>query len=128
MNVPTKRSTTNAHREERRKSVRYPITGAVQLRWRGRDGQWYDGIGIARDIGKGGVFIESDLIPPIASTVKLIVTLPAESNSAVTLQLGGVGFVCNVRQELCQIIGFGASAVFHVEVPKSTGDKWDGER
>jgi len=68
-------------------------------------------------MGKGGVFIESASIPPVASELKLIVTLPAESNSDVTLQLGGVGFVCNVRQGSLQKIGFGASAVFHVEVP-----------
>jgi hypothetical protein len=119
---------TTSSREDRRKSVRYPITGLVQFQWRASDGRWHDGIGITRDIGKGGVFIESDSVPPIASTIKVIVTLPAESKSNVILQLSGVGYICNLRQESCQTIGFGVSAVFRTAVPKSTETTKDGEK
>jgi len=106
---------SKTQQEERRKTVRYPINGLVQFQW-----QTHDAIGTTRDIGRGGVFIESDSIPPVGSKLIINVTLPAESMSTVTLQLGGIGFVRNMRQELCQIIGVGASAVFHVEVPIST--------
>jgi len=128
MDRPVKDSTANTQREERRKSARYAITGEVQFKWQARDGRWYDAFGVTRNIGKGGVFIESDSIPPIASVLKLIVTLPAESKSDVTLQLGGVGFVCHVRQEPSQTKGFGASAVFRTEVPMSTENTRNGER
>jgi hypothetical protein len=111
---------SKTQQEERRKTVRYPINGLVQFQWHARDGQTHDAIGTTRDIGRGGVFIESDSIPPVGSKLIINVTLPAESMSTVTLQLGGIGFVRNMRQELCQIIGVGASAVFHVEVPIST--------
>ena len=117
MNNSAKHPISRAHREDRRTSVRYPITGEVQFQWHSRDGQRYDGIGIARDIGKGGAFIESDSTPPVASVLRLTVTLAAESKSDVTLQLVGVGFVRYVRRDSCQKIGFGASAVFHTEVP-----------
>lgn len=116
---PGKSLTGNTPRGDRRQSVRYRMAGAVQFQWQAKDGQWHDAMGITRDIGKSGVFIESASIPPVASTVRLIVTLPAESKSDVALQLGGAGLVRNVRQESCQAIGFGASAVFHVEVPTS---------
>jgi|BarGraIncu00222A_1022003.scaffolds.fasta_scaffold66926_2 hypothetical protein len=119
MDTPVKHSTANTDREDRRKSVRYPLTGAVQFQWHARDGQRYDGVGIARDIGKGGAFIESDSTPPVASVLRLTVTLAAESKSDVTLQLVGVGFVRYVRRDSCQKIGFGASGVFHTEVPIS---------
>jgi hypothetical protein len=117
MDRPARYSSTKAIREDRRNNVRYPITGLVQFQWIAGDEQWHDAIGTTRDIGKGGVFIESGSIPPVASVLKLIVTIPAESQSDVTLQLGGVGFVRNVRRESYQKIGFGASAVFHTEVP-----------
>jgi hypothetical protein len=120
MNESNQHPTTGANLKDNRKSARYPITGLVQFQWRARDGQTHDAIGTTRDIGRGGVFIESDSIPPVGSTLTITVTLPAESMTNVPLQLGGAGVVRNVRQESCQTIGFGASAVFHVEVPTST--------
>ena len=92
------------------------------------DGRWHDGIGITRDIGKGGVFIESDSIPPVGSPLKLTVTLPSESSRNMILQLGGAGYVRHIRQEPSQTTGFGASAVFDVDVPMSTGNAEGGER
>jgi len=120
MNNSAKHPTSRAHREDRRTSVRYPITGEVQFQWHSRDGQRYDGDGVIRNIGKGGVFIESDSTPPVASVLTLTVRLPAQSNADVTLQLGGVGFVRDVRRDSYETIGFGASAVFHTDVPIST--------
>jgi len=101
--------------EDRRKSARYRFTGAVQFQWCGRDGQWHDGRRVTRDIGKGGLFIESDSIPPIASALKIVVTLPALSQADPTPQISGVGFVCRLKQEPYQTRGFGVSAVFHTE-------------
>ena len=112
--------TSKTRHGERRKTVRYPINGLVQFQWHATDGQTHDAIGTTRDIGRGGVFIESGSIPPVGSTLMISVTLPSESISTATLQLGGAGVVRNVRQESYQTIGFGASAVLHVEVPTST--------
>jgi len=108
------------HRDERRKSVRHSVTGAVHFQWRGRDGHSYDGTGVTRDIGKGGLFIESDSIPPIASMLKIVVTLPAKSQADPTLQFSGIGFVCRLKPEPCPMSGFGVSAVFHTELPICT--------
>lgn len=121
MNRTVRDTTSLLNRENRRKSVRYPLTGAVQFLWHAQDGQWYDAIGITRDIGKGGAFIESNSLPPVASVLKLIVTLPAESKSDTTLRLGGVGYVRRIRQESCQTMGFGASVVFRVEASMAKG-------
>jgi hypothetical protein len=120
MNEPNQHQTTGANPEDNRQTVRYPITGMVQFKWQAVDGQSYHGIGLTRDIGRGGVFIESDSIPPIGSILIVTVTLPAEPMTTVTLQLAGAGVVRNVRQDSSQTIGFRASAVFHLEVPTST--------
>ena len=117
MNKSVPKTTLNTHQEDRRQSVRYPITGAVEFQWQAKDGPWHDAIGTTCEIGKGGMFIESASIPPVASVVKLIVTLPAQSTSHASLQLSGVGFVRNLRQQAGQVLGFGASAVFHAELP-----------
>lgn len=113
-------STTNSGKELKRKTVRHSITGTVEFQWQAVDGRWHDGIGITRDIGKGGVFIESDSIPPVGSPLKLTVTLPSESSRNIILQLGGTGSVRHVRREPYPTNGFGVSANFHVEVPMST--------
>jgi len=104
---------------DKRKAMRYLLTGMVQFKWQAINGRWYDGIGITRDVGKGGAFIESDSIPRVGSPLKLTVTLPSESTPNVPLQLGGSGTVCHLRQRHNQPSGFGASAVFRVETPMS---------
>jgi hypothetical protein len=118
MDKPVRYSSTKIQRDDRRRSMRHPILGAVHFQWRSA-GKWYDGVRTTRDIGKGGVFVESGSIPLVASELKLTVTIAGESTSDATLQLVGVGVVRNVRQESCQEIGFGASADFHVEAPES---------
>jgi hypothetical protein len=125
---PPQYPTANTCPNDRRKTVRYLITGAVRFEWQAVDGQWYDDIGITHDIGKGGVFIESDSIPQVGSPLKLIVTLPSASKPNITLPLGGAGYVRHIRQEPSQTTGFGASAVFNVEEPMSTGNTEGGER
>jgi hypothetical protein len=125
---PPQLPTANTCPNDRRKTLRYLITGAVRFEWQAVDGQWYKDIGITHDIGKGGVFIESDSIPQVGSPLKLTVTLPSASKPNTTLQLGGDGDVRHIRQEPSQTTGFGASAVFDVEVPMWTGNTEGGER
>jgi len=52
------------------------MAGPVRFQWQAEDGQWYDVVRSTRDIGKVGVFIESDslesgewqLVPVSSST------------------------------------------------------------
>jgi hypothetical protein len=109
--------TTNTNADDKRKAVRYLISGTVQFQWLAANGEWEEAVGITRDIGKSGLFVETDSVPPVSSPLKLIVLLPAGWNKNTVLRLGGNGYVRHVRQEPSQPSGFGASAVFHVEVP-----------
>jgi hypothetical protein len=104
----------SADTDERRKSVRYPITVAVSFQWQVVDGRLDSSIGTTRDIGKAGLFVESESVPPVDSVLKLIVTLPALGNFDTTLHLAGTAVVRYVQQDTCQTSGFGAVAVFRV--------------
>lgn len=128
MRKPPQYPPRNAHSHERRKSARHLITGRVWFQWQTADGSWYGGVGTTRDIGKAGVFVESESIPPVPSALKLIVVLPTGWDSDTSLCLSGFGDVRHVQQKPSQTNGFGASAVFHTEVPMSTKYTKGGEK
>lgn len=102
---------------EKRKSVRYLTPGKVCFQWQGSDGQWNGAVGVTRNIGKAGVFVESESIPSVASTLKLVVVLPTGWETDWILCLRGSGHVRHVWREPNRPSGFGAVANFHVEVP-----------
>jgi hypothetical protein len=123
-----KSAAADTYRDERRKSTRHLLTGRVWFQWRTVDGNWYDGVGTTRDIGKTGVFVQCESIPPVASTLKLIVVLPTGWETDTTVCLSGLGHVRHVPQEPRQKSGFGASAVFQKEVPMSMGSTQEKQR
>lgn len=84
---------------------------------------WHEASGVIRDIGKDGVFVESDSIPSVASPLKLDVTLPAESQGRFALRLRGTGVVCHVRQKPLQTSGFGASVKFQIKAPQRANEE-----
>ena len=109
----------STHPYDRRMSVRYLIRGVVWFQSLTANGEWKDAAGITRDIGTSGLFVESELVPPVSSALKLTASLPAGWGKDITVRLGGSGFVRHVRHGPSEPSGFGASAVFHVEVPIS---------
>jgi hypothetical protein len=118
-NLP-KHGVADTYPDERRKSARHMINGRVWFQWQTGDGTWRDGVGTTRNIGEAGVFVQSEFIPPVASTIKLIVVLPTGWETDTTLCLSGWGDVRHAPQEPPQTCGFGASAVFRKELPLST--------
>ena len=128
MDKLAKSAAADTHRDERRKSVRHLITGRVWFQWQTVDGNWYDGVGTTRDIGKAGVFVQCESIPPVASTLKLIVVLPTGWETDTPQCLSGVGHVRHVPQQPRQKSGFGASAIFQKELPMSTGSTQEKPR
>ena len=119
MNNPAKQSAADKHPDNRRRSARYLITGTVWFQWLAADGNWYNAIGTTRDCGKEGLFIQSESMPPMASTLRLVVTLPTSRKSGASLCLSGTGYVRHVQGLSRQQRGFGASAAFQTEVPIS---------
>ena len=100
--------------DNQRHSRRFLLIAAVRFQWQAMDGEWHEAAGYTRDISKAGVFIESGILPPIGSAMKLVATLPTEWRTDGTLRLRGAGEVCHVRQR--EASGFGASVVLRLEV------------
>ena len=125
MDNPSQYRTAISETEDRRKSVRYPITGKTWFQWEAADATCCDAEGMATNIGKAGVFIESESLPPIASVLKLSVVLPTGWATSTALRLSGSGRVRHVRRTASQNVGFGASAVFKVQMstPARPGDE-----
>lgn len=101
--------------QDRRRSARYPIVGAVSFRWRGVNGRWCEATGLTRDIGKTGVFVECESLPPASSFLELAITLPTLWERHSNLCLRGAGIVRYLRLDINSWRGYGASIVLHVE-------------
>ncbi len=106
---------------ERRRSVRYPITGDASFQWKALDGHWQEASGVTRDIAKNGAFVGCGAPPPVGSHLRLVVTLPTRSGSYGKVCLSGTGRVRHVQREDLQETGFGACMEFQLELPMSAG-------
>jgi hypothetical protein len=107
---------------DRRRSARYPIAGAVWFQWKEADGGKHAARGVTHDIGKGGVFVECESLPPIASALELNVALSLNWNQNATVRLRGVGDVRHLQSGACARNGYGAAVVFHMETPATEED------
>ena len=114
-------ATAETYPDDRRKSRRYSMAVPVRFQWRADDGRWHNAIGVTRDIGIAGLFVESTSVPPVDSVLELTVTLPATSKFDTTLQLSCIAVVRHVQQESCQMSGFGVVADFYPSLSMSTG-------
>jgi hypothetical protein len=120
LNNPEKPKTLSGS-TERRKSVRYPIAGAVSMHWKTAEGSWREAGGMTRNIGKSGVFVECEGAPPVGSRLKLVITLPTQLREYGSVCLCGVGEVRHRRRDTAQTSGFGARAQFQLDLPMSAG-------
>jgi len=76
---------------------------------------------VTRDVGKGGAFIETANMPPVAAQVSVVVTLRGRVSEDMEARLCGVGWVRHVLREEGVVVGFGAGVLFHTEAPAQAG-------
>jgi hypothetical protein len=107
---------------DRRRSARYPVAGAVWFQWKEADGAQHAGSGVTHDIGKAGVFVESESLPPLATTIRLDVGLALDWSPNAMVRLRGVGDVRHLRSKACARSGYGAAVVFHIETSATEED------
>lgn len=107
--------------QERRRSVRYLIAGTVCFEWRASDGEWHKAIGVTRNIGNTGAFVECEARPPLQSPLRMVITLPTRSGTYGPVRLCGVGEVRHHQSEVAQTSGFGARAEFQLDLAISGG-------
>ena len=104
---------------DRRANVRYLIRGVVSFQWEAADGTCHQASGMTRDVSKDGAFIECASPPPVASPLKLAITLPTRSSDFGPVLLRGVGDVRHVHRGVLTAAGYGACVVLHLDVPRS---------
>ena len=107
--------------QDRRAYMRYLIRGVVSFQWEAADGTCHQASGMTRDVSKDGAFIECASPPPVASPLKLLITLSTGSSDFGPVLLRGVGDVRHLQLGVLPARGYGACAVLHLDAPMSAG-------
>jgi hypothetical protein len=80
-----------------RQSTRYRVAAPVSFFWSCSGSEGQGGEGVTIDISKCGVWIVSDVAPPLGASIQVTVTLPRIKGSQRGVRLEGEGVV--VRSE-----------------------------
>lgn len=105
----------SSKRKERRQAQRFPLRGHALFEWQSASGQWLQGLGSTRNVCRQGAFVETDLVPPMISQLKVVVTLVGGPGAEIQARLCGAGEVRHVQSEGGVASGFGALVNFRTE-------------
>jgi hypothetical protein len=105
---------------ELRKSKRYPLNAPVLFLWAPHEGKARSGQGVTRDINASGVYVLTDVLPPVGALVQLDILLPKLEDPGFGMSLAGEGVVLRVEPQSAQGAGtsgagFAASMQFYPE-------------
>lgn len=105
---------------ELRKANRYRLSAPTLFLWAPREGKPHSGQGVTRDINASGVYVVTDVLPPVGALVQLDILLPKLSDPGFGISLAGEGVVLRVEPHGSQgagtsEAGFAASVQFHPE-------------
>jgi hypothetical protein len=90
-----------------RTAIRFPLEASVTFFWRDHAGTVHDGRGRSRDISEYGVFVISDLCPPLGAQVILRILLEEPPEVARTLRMQVNGHVLRVDDAVGGVRGRG---------------------
>ena len=95
---------------ERRRHERHDLSAAVRFDWELADSTRQAGTGITRNFSAGGLFVMTDDVPPIGTTVHFEVDLKTSRlDSTVTVRAKGQVERIEVTGSVGQLGGFAAS-------------------
>lgn len=95
--------------QERRKSKRFRLQLAVVFSWRDIQGAVLSGEGWSRNIGSRGIYVGSNVAPPVGSSVEMDVVLPQLGYEIRTAEIYARGRVIRIDRGVhAQICGFAA--------------------
>ncbi len=88
--------------------------------WAPREGKPHSGQGVTRDINASGVYVVTDVLPPVGALVQLDILLPKLADPGFGISLAGEGVVLRVEPHGSQgagtsEAGFAASVQFYPE-------------
>jgi len=98
---------------ERRGATRYPLQLAVRFSWKDMTGALHGSVGQSRDLNGRGIFVYSDLIPPIGSSVEMNVLLPHLAPTKRPAELHAEGRVVRVERGDSATHGTGFATMNH---------------
>ena len=116
----TKAGLKSGETKERRRPQRFLIRGEAWFEWQSVGGTLRQGTGVTRNVGRCGAFVETATVPPIASQLKVVVTLVGGPTDEIEARLCGTGEVRHIQREGGVAGGFGACVIFHTQAPEET--------
>jgi hypothetical protein len=103
-----------------RKAKRYRLSAPALFLWAHQEGTPQSGRGITRDINAAGVYVLTDMLPPVGALVQLDILLPKLEDPGFGMSLAGEGVVLRAEPHGAQgagtsKAGFAASVNFYPE-------------
>ncbi|MGB7266771.1 MAG: hypothetical protein WBC92_14740 [Terracidiphilus sp.] len=105
---------------ELRKTKRYRLSAPVLFMCAPQDGKSQSGKGVTHDINALGVYVLTDMLPPVGARIQLDILLPKLEDSGFGMSLAGEGVVLRVDPRGSRGLdtskaGFAASVLFYPE-------------
>lgn len=92
------RSTPTSRVAERRTALRYSLRLPVVFSWQDERGRIQGSDGYCRDLGSRGIYVRSELVPPLGVSVEMNVFLPRPEHSARPSEIHAIGRVVRSEQ------------------------------
>lgn len=102
---------------ELRKTRRYRLSAPALFLWAPHEGKPKSGQGVTRDINASGVYVLTDVLPPVGALVQLDILIPKLGDHGFGMSLAGEGVVLRVEPQGAGTseAGFAASVQFYPE-------------
>jgi hypothetical protein len=101
---------------ERRGANRYPLRLVVTFSWKDEVGVVRGSEGRSRDVNGRGIFVQSDLTPPVGSSVEMNVLLPQLAPPKRAAELYAEGRVVRIDRGVSEPTATGFAAMNHTVV------------
>jgi hypothetical protein len=105
---------------ERRTALRYPLRLPVVFSWQTEDGKIQGCDGYSRDLGSRGIYVYSELVPPLGVSVEMNVFLPRPEHSSRPSEIHAVGRVVRSEKHGSPANGNGFAAMNHTTLLRET--------
>jgi hypothetical protein len=120
------RSTLTSRVAERRTALRYPLRLPVVFSWQDDRGRMQGGDGYCRDLGSRGLYVHSEIVPPLGVAVEMNVFLPRPEHSERPSEIHAIGRVVRSEQLRSPLQACGFAAMNHTTMLRETrGQKTD---
>lgn len=94
---------------DRRLHKRFDLSAPVTYSWKDRPGIRRTGQGTTRDVSESGLFVLTDLVPPVGTTIQFEVSFSFRDDSRVQMRAKGIILRANSNGTTDTVRGFAAS-------------------